>query len=45
MISIHIPENAKNIDIDSEISSARNIKDKTNRNATTQGLLKIKHYL
>ncbi len=45
MITIHIPEGSKPLDLTRELSSARNIKDKENRKRTLEGLYKIKQYL
>ena len=45
MISIHIPTGKQAPDINKELSSANNIKDKTNRINTIVGLKKIATYL
>jgi hypothetical protein len=45
MITIHIPKGSEAPDLKKEISSARNIKDKSNRDATISGLNSIIHYL
>jgi peptide subunit release factor 1 (eRF1) len=45
MISIHIPEGATPPDLDKEIGSAKNIKDRNTRNNTLAGLNKIANYL
>ncbi len=45
MITIHIPKGAQTPDINKEIMSAKNIKDRTTRNSTLSGLNKIAHYL
>ena len=44
MITIHIPK-GKTFDVKKEISSARNIRDRQNRNDTITGLNKINQYL
>ena len=45
MITIHIPKNGNTPDLNKELSSASNIKDRTNRLSTLSGLKKIAHYL
>lgn len=45
MITIDIPQGKTSIDIDKELMSARNIKDKNNRKKTIEGLNKIRQYL
>jgi len=45
MISIHIPQGKTAPDINKELSSASNIKDKTVRHSTLTGLKKIDSYL
>lgn len=42
---MHIPAGAKAPDVRQEIMSAKNIKDRTTRQATISGLNKIAHYL
>lgn len=44
MITLHLPE-GKEFDINKEINSANNIKDKTTRKNTITGLNKIAQYL
>jgi len=45
MITLHIPEGAEAPNINKEIMSARNIKDRKTRQSTMTGLNKIAHYL
>ena len=45
MITLHIPNESAGFDLSGEISSAKRIKDSTNRNSTIAGLNKIQHYL
>ena len=45
MITIHIPEGSQAPNMDKEISSAKNIKDKETKVSTLKGLNKIAHYL
>ncbi len=45
MISMHIPKGEKATDINKEIMSAKNIKDRQTRNNTITGLNKIANYL
>ena len=45
MISIHIPDGGTPPDINRELSSCRNIKDRNTRNNTLAGLGKIANYL
>ncbi len=45
MISIHIPKGKHEPNINKEIMSARNIKDKKIRDRTISGLNKISQYL
>jgi hypothetical protein len=45
VITYHIPTGSVLPDIEKELSSARNIKDKSVRNNTIDGLHKIKQYL
>ena len=44
MITLHKPK-GKTLDINKELMSARNIKDRQNRNNTITGLNKIAQYL
>lgn len=44
MITLNLPK-GKEFDIQKELSSARNIKDKTTRKNTITGLNKISQYL
>jgi len=44
MISIHVPSNEKVPDLNKELMSAKNIKNKQVRDSTLTGLNKIKHY-
>jgi len=44
MISLHIPK-GKSFNIEKELASARNIKDKKNRDNTISGLNKIAQYI
>ena len=45
MISIHIPKGKSAPDLNKELSSANNIKDRTTRKNTVTGLNKIAHYI
>lgn len=45
MITMHIPKDREAIDINKEIMSARNIKDKSVKNDTLTGLNKIAKYI
>lgn len=45
MITIHIPEGTQPPNLSNEMMSARNIKDRTTRISTLDGLRKIAHYL
>ena len=45
MLTIHIPKGGQAPDLNKEISSARNIQDKTNRDCTLSGLRTISKYI
>ena len=45
MISIHIPKGKTAPDLNKELSSANNIKDRAVRTNTVTGINKIAHYL
>ena len=45
MITIHIPEGTHPPNLNNEIMSARNIKDRSTRVSTLDGLRKIVHYI
>ena len=45
MITIHIPKNSERIDLQNELTSARNIQDKKVRENTLTGLKIIAKYL
>jgi len=45
MISIHIPKGGQPPNMKNELSSARNIKDRTTKQITISGLNKIVQYL
>ena len=45
MINIHIPKGKEAPDLNTELSSARRIKNKVVRKSTISGLNKIAHYL
>lgn len=45
MITVHIPKGGTPLDLRSELSSARNIKDKATRKATETGLRRMISYL
>ncbi len=45
MITIHIPKKSKGFNLSQELSTAKHIKDSTNRNSTLEGLNKIQQYL
>jgi len=45
LISIHIPKGKTAPDLNKELSSANNIKDRATRKNTVDGLNKIAHYL
>ena len=45
MITIHIPNGTLPPNLGNEIMSARNIKERTTRVSTLDGLRKISHYL
>ena len=45
MITIHIPKGKQVLNLNKEVMSARNIKDKKTRDNTISGLNKILHYL
>ena len=45
MISIHIPKESQIPDLNKELASARNIKDRQVRNNTITGLNKITHWV
>lgn len=45
MLTIHIPKGGQAPDLNKEMSSARNIKDKTNRQNTLDGLRTISRYI
>ena len=45
MISIHVPKGGQAPDLNKELSSAKNIQDKSNRQQTITGLRNISRYL
>jgi peptide subunit release factor 1 (eRF1) len=45
MITVHVPKGSQAPDLNREISSARNIQDKTNRQNTLVGLRTISKYI
>jgi hypothetical protein len=45
MLSIHVPKGGQAPDLNKELSSARNIQDKSNRDKTMTGLRNISKYL
>ena len=45
MLTIHVPRGGQAPDLNKEISSARNIQDKTNRDCTLTGLRTISKYI
>lgn len=45
MITIHVPFGSNPIDLNKELSSARNIKERSVRQSTIKGLSKIASYL
>jgi peptide subunit release factor 1 (eRF1) len=45
MITLHIPKDSSSFNLNEEISSAKNIRDKNTRRSTLEGLNKIQQYL